>query len=86
MTHACPACPACSGKRHTPHATVRGVLICRKCEARFTPGDSAIYLGESYSIVHPHWAETSPEIDARARYFDLLTLGSKRYRAPSRMV
>ena len=71
-----PTCPCCEASETYSRSTDNiNVLECRKCSSLYTREGSSIYLGESYQIVLPHFSrETSME---GARYFDLLTLGSK---------
>ena len=74
-------CPACSHTKSKPYEG-RGaprysncVVVCERCGAVYTEGDSFMYLGESYGIVSPSFT-ADPSADSRARYFDFMTLGS----------
>lgn len=75
-----PICPCCNVSQK--HAKDTGqdkfgyVVKCSKCSAIFTLGDNAIYLGDSYAIVSPHFTN-DPTADTRSVYFDLMVLGSK---------
>lgn len=64
-------CPACSGKRHDATELIR-VYRCKRCGAIF----GECYLGDSYRLVLPYWAEADVPAE-RTRYFDLMTLGGE---------
>jgi ribosomal protein L37AE/L43A len=68
------SCPACNAKRSTPHATVSGVVTCKRCGAVYTT--RAIYRGDSYALVLPQWDAVGACADGAARYYDLELLGS----------
>ncbi len=69
---ACPACNRVRGNRQFKP----GVYECAACGVIFTPRGGTIYLGESYDLVLPYFAdeEVAPE---QLRYYDLMVLGSK---------
>lgn len=71
-TIACPAC--CVDNETAPHeeTEIHEVFRCRRCGAIH----GTCYLGESYELVRPFWAEheVGPEL---IRYYDLTCLGSK---------
>ena len=64
-------CPACSARVHRRLEGKNGVYTCTRCGALH----GECYLGDSYELVHPFWAE--PDVpQERTRYFDLMCLGS----------
>ena len=65
-------CPACSAPESDSTTTeVRGIVVCGGCGARYTV--ERVYLGDSYRIVKPQWAD---RCSSRAVYFDFDVLGS----------
>lgn len=68
----CKECPACGGKRTKADPERIQIRHCTRCEAIF----GTCYLGDSYSLVLPYWAdkEVAPE---KLRYYDFTTLGSE---------
>jgi hypothetical protein len=69
---AMPACPACSCTRGHRLVKFPRVFSCYSCEG--VVGDAG-YLGDSYGLVSPHWADREVPA-ALTRYFDLVALGS----------
>lgn len=67
-------CPGCSHTLADAHSKVSGVALCRGCGAVYTT--RPIYLGESYLLVFPRWADLEPPAE-EVRYFDLECLGSE---------
>jgi hypothetical protein len=72
------ACPACNSLRHIHRADLGAQIYeCRECRAIH----GSCYLGDSYTIVRPHFASAETLATAQAaetiRYYDLMTLGSK---------
>lgn len=64
-------CPCCSDKRMKPVEAHPGIYSCGACDAIF--GDC--YLGDSYAIVHPQWADPNTPTE-QTRYFDFMCVGS----------
>lgn len=66
-------CPGCDGRLKPEPSLPGSTYTCRRCSGLVS---TSIYLGDSYTLVLPHWAppDVPPE---RTRYFDLTCLGSK---------
>ena len=75
----CPACNHTKNRDYRPEKFHGEVRECAGCGAIFTRDSAAIYLGESYLIVSPWFADEKDmeAADKRARYFDLTCLGSQ---------
>jgi len=76
----CPACSHTKGRDYRPEKFHGEVRECARCGAIFTYNGAAIYVGESYLIVSPWFVDEgqdTPEVNERARYYDLTCLGSK---------
>jgi hypothetical protein len=65
------SCPGCSCTKGFPVERQVRVFTCADCGGLV--GDC--YLGDSYSLVLPYWAEGDVPAE-RQRYFDLTCLGS----------
>jgi hypothetical protein len=67
-------CPCCLSKRRKERKDLQGTIYqCSECEALY----GRCYLGDSYGIVKPEWADNQNLPAHRIKYFDLTCLGSE---------